>query len=58
MDELDAQTVQALEELTRVCLGMDLERQDDRPTEEEYLAAVAQAEEALRGHGVDLRKKG
>ena len=47
MDELNAQTVLALEELTRVCLAMDLERQDDRPTEDEYQKAMAQAQQVL-----------
>lgn len=28
-------------------LGMDAERQDDRPTEEQYQAAMAEAAEAL-----------
>ena len=38
----------ALRELHRVCVGMDLENQMERPTEEEYLAAVAGAEAALQ----------
>jgi len=38
----------ALQELHRVCLQMDAERQDDRPTEEEYQQAMATAGQALK----------
>ena len=37
----------ALRELHRVCLGMDLENQMERPTEAEYQAAMAGAAAAL-----------
>lgn len=37
----------ALQRLVDVCKGMDNPVQDDRPTEEEYLAALAAAEGAL-----------
>ena len=37
----------ALETLYAVCLAMDLERQDDRPTEDEYQAAMLRAIEAI-----------
>lgn len=38
----------ALDELHRVCLAMDADRQDDRPSEEEYQAVMANACEALK----------
>lgn len=43
------QAVAALCELHRVCLAMDAERQGDRPSEEEYQAAMAAAAKALEG---------
>jgi hypothetical protein len=43
------EALDALRELHRVCLGMDLERQGDRPTEAEYQVAMARAEYALQG---------
>lgn len=43
-----ALAVEALRELHRVCLAMDLERQDERPTEDEYQLAMACAAEALQ----------
>ena len=39
--------LETLRELHRVCLRMDLERQDDRPTEEEYQTAMRNANGAL-----------
>ena len=47
--------VEALRELHRVCLGMDLERQDERPTEEQYQAAMDAAAEALRAYPLTER---
>ena len=47
--------VEALRELHRVCLGMDLERQDERPTEEQYQAAMDSAAEALRAYPLTER---
>jgi hypothetical protein len=38
----------ALDELHRVCLAMDCEREDERPTEDEYQAAMAEAGGALK----------
>lgn len=45
--EVEDQALSALQTLHRVCLGMDLERQDDRPTEEEYQAAMTAAGQVL-----------
>ena len=39
---------QALRELHRVCLGMDLEDVMQRPTEDEYQTAMAKAKAALK----------
>lgn len=39
----------ALAELHRVCLAMDLERQAERPSEDEYQAAMTKAAAALNG---------
>lgn len=47
--------VEALRELHRVCLGMDLECQDERPTEEQYQAAMDVAAEALRAYPLTER---
>lgn len=41
-------TRKALRALHTVCKRMDLENQDARPTEEEYLAAMASARRAVR----------
>jgi hypothetical protein len=38
----------ALRRLYEVCQAMDAEQEVDRPTEEEYQAAIAQAVSALR----------
>lgn len=38
----------ALRQLHAVCLGMDLENQMERPTEDEYQAAMAAAAAALQ----------
>lgn len=40
--------IEVLRELHRVCLAMDLERQDERPTEDEYQLAMACAADALQ----------
>lgn len=42
------QAMAALDELHRVCQAMDLERQGDRPTEDEYQAAMAAAAKSLK----------
>lgn len=38
----------ALDELHRVCVAMDLDRQAERPTEDEYQAALAEAGDVLK----------
>jgi len=44
-----SELLDALRDLHRVCLAMDIERQEDRPTETEYQIAMARAEYALNG---------
>lgn len=41
------ETLAALRELNDVCIGMDLDNQDERPTEERYQAALTAAKAAL-----------
>lgn len=47
----------ALHELHRVCHAMDLERQDERPTEDEYQAAMAAAAKVLNSWPPHKRRK-
>lgn len=48
-----AQLLEALRELHSVCVRMDAEFQDARPTEEEYQAAMAGAAAALAGAALE-----
>jgi hypothetical protein len=41
----------ALTRLTQVCIDMDLDNQAERPTEEEYLRALADAGAAIKAAG-------
>lgn len=46
----------ALEELHRVCEAMDLENQDERPTEDEYQAAMAEAAAVLKNRAPQTKR--
>lgn len=50
--------IEVLRELHRVCLGMDIDNQDVRPTEAEYQAVMARAAEALRAYPLTERITG
>ena len=44
-------TLDALRALYQVCVGMDLDNQEERPTEEEYQQVMAEAKRAIDAQG-------